>query len=210
MGSLGISYYKLDRYIDAIQWLSKFVDLYPNLSQIFWYPLGSSYYMVGKYMEASEYLTKALELESDSIESWKSKNMLETKKKMQDLELDPNNAEGWEQLGFSYYHLGKYADAIKCLTRAMELSTNDTEILNNILYGLGISYRILGKYKEAIEYLSKCLELNPEVVETWHELGMAYYGDGEYKEAKECFSKAIELHPNNIGSRAMLDKLNNI
>lgn len=92
----------------------------------------------------------------------------------------------------------------------MELSTNDTEILNDILYGLGISYRILGKYKEAIEHLSKCLELNPKVVDTWHELGMAYYGAGEYKEAKECFSKAIELHPNNIGSRDMLDKLNNI
>ena len=206
--SLGISYYKLDRYRDAIQWLSKSVELYPNISQICWYPLGSSYYMIGKHKEASEYLTKALELDSDNIESLKSKNMLEIKQKIRALGLDSNNAEGWGLLGFSYYNLGKYADAIQYLTRAIELNTNDTEILSEILRGLGSSYAMLGKYKEAIEYLSKCLKFNPRVVDTWYELGMAYYANGQYKEAKECFSKAIELHPNFDDCRNMIDECN--
>jgi cytochrome c-type biogenesis protein CcmH/NrfG len=62
------------------------------------------------------------------------------------VELDPNNVEGWTQLGHLLYRIGQFdhaADAYrKILIRGEE--TNDWGILATAYTNLGIMYRIQG------------------------------------------------------------------
>ena len=111
------------------------------------------------------------------------------------IELDPNNAKAYNNLGLAY-RVGKkdYDKAIDYYNNAIELDHNYAAAYNN----LGVAYRVGRKdYDKAIECYNKAIELNPNYAKAYNNLGLAYKaGKKDYDKAIECYNKAIELNPN--------------
>ena len=55
------------------------------------------------------------------------------------IELDPNFSEAFRSLGLSYLRLGRNADAIASLEKAVELSNRSAVTLMNLGYGYGVT-----------------------------------------------------------------------
>lgn len=80
------------------------------------------------------------------------------------LELDPNNATGWYNLGYCYALLNHHKEAIEAHQKAINLDSKlgklGSVIIN--LYRLGRSYESLNRYDEAIKSYQNAAELDPE------------------------------------------------
>ena len=82
--------------------------------------------------------------------------------------------EATEMVGFAFYNLEKYEEAIEYLSKV------DVKH-DKVNYALGISYYKLGRYEEAIAFLSSAGQSM--------ELGMCYYNIGDYENALAVLSQ---------------------
>ena len=100
----------------------------------------------------------------------------DVQKLIEDLGVNPNDAEKWHVLGEAYLSLkegGKAEDAFK---RCLKLDRNHA-----ITHGkLGWLYILWGKNKQAIKHLEKSVELEPGNFEFWSSLGLAYFQKGKF------------------------------
>jgi len=115
-------------------------------------------------------------------------------------------------LGTTYLHLGKYAEAILLLQKSLELldTNKDRAIAWN---ELGNLYRCLNDYHNAAVAYQKADELDSDhagvrdTVEflhveptsgnarVWNELGDTFFKGGSYQKASDCYRKAAEMEP---------------
>lgn len=96
-------------------------------------------------------------------------------------ELDSSNAKTAFNLALSNYFLNNLNDAIKYLTRAIEIDKGYTYAYQN----RAALYELVGKYSEAIEDLDVVIEDEPNVA-------INYYNRGRYKRFLEEYSEALE------------------
>jgi len=107
------------------------------------------------------------------------------------VELAPDNAAAWSNLGALYYMTDKPWDAIAAYKKALELDPNQPAAMIN----LGTLYLAqAGRLDEAIEALKKAQELDPNNAEVHYRLGIAYNKQGRHNVAIECLSRAVELN----------------
>lgn len=99
---LGVCYYSLEQYLDAISYLKKAAEIKPN-EEIYYY-LGVCYYSLGHFPEAINYLTKTLEA-------------------------SPDDAEVYSIIGTSYYLSGQSQPARENLNKARELFQKNNDYL---------------------------------------------------------------------------------
>src|ERR1035437_2346157 len=78
------------------------------------------------------------------------------------LEIDPRHVASLYGLGYVYYVLGRYADAIEPLTKAAEVDSKHAAALLH----LGLAYANVGDYTEALNYLKEAAMLRPEDANT--------------------------------------------
>jgi tetratricopeptide (TPR) repeat protein len=123
---------------------------------------------------------------------------------------------GWSycNLGITYLHLGRYAEAILLLQKSVELLASDQE--RAIAWNeLGNLYRSLNDYHNALAAYQKADELDPnhaglrdtveslhsepnnDNVRLWNELGDTFFKGGSYHEASNCYRKIVEMEPFN-------------
>jgi len=140
----------------------------PTIQAEYFFMRGNEYYRQGNYDSAIAEYNKALQL-------------------------NPNDASAYNNLGLAYESLGQYQKAIEYLQKSLQLDPNDALAY----YNLGVAYGGLGQYQNAIEYFQKSLQLNPNNVEAYTNLGAAYVDLGQYQQAIEYCQKAIQLDPNN-------------
>ena len=76
----------------------------------------------------------------------------------QALALDPENGYFIDSLGWAYYQLGKYPEALRELLRAADRAKDDPEIFDH----LGDAYLKNGKVEEAIAAWEKALQVDKE------------------------------------------------
>jgi tetratricopeptide (TPR) repeat protein len=134
-----------------------------------------------------------------------------------------DNSFGWSycNLGITYLHLGRYAEAILLLQKSLELLTSaqDQAIAWN---ELGNLYRCLNDYHNALAAYQKADELNPDhaglrdTVEylhsepnttnarVWNELADTFFKSASYQEASNCYRKVVEMEPGNGGAYSNL------
>jgi tetratricopeptide (TPR) repeat protein len=77
--------------------------------------------------------------------------------------LEPQNYEGWLDLGISYAQKGFYQEAERCYGKAGELNADDV-LLN---YNRAALYSLWERRTDAIEALRKALEKEPTKVRGW-------------------------------------------
>ena len=128
--------------------------------------------------------------------------------------MDPEYAEAWSNKGWTLAKLHRYDEALKCITKALELNPNLTEAQKlkqvviqkqgsnkaedtTIWHNKGIDLSDLGRYQEAIACFDKAIEINPRCTESWIGKGSILYKLGKYKEALICYDEAIKIEPEN-------------
>ena len=117
-------------------------------------------------------------------------------------QLDPDNADGWNQLGSLLLRVGDLTDAIAAYNTVLVLGEkhgDKQEIA--VAYGnLGIVYQTRGDLDKAIEFYQKALTLNEDLgskenmAANYGNLGNVYQTRGDLNKAVEFHQKALQLH----------------
>jgi tetratricopeptide (TPR) repeat protein len=168
--NLGVTYYKLGRYQEAIEACKQAIIIKPDYAEAYC-NLGVAYGNLGRYQ--------------DEIEAYK-----------QAIRIKPDYARAHYNLGVTYYNLGRYQEAIEAYKQAVIIKPDDAEVH----YNLGFAYNKLGRYQEAIEACKQAIRINPDLAETHNNLGFAYLNLGRYEEAIEACKQAIRIKPDYVNA----------
>ncbi len=98
---------------------------------------------------------------------------------------------GWKVLGASLRQLGRNADALAPMQKAVALQPDDAEAHNN----LGATLRDLGQLREAVDCARRALEIRPAFAEAHSNLGNALADLGQLAEAVASYRRALEIKP---------------
>ncbi|MCI5119328.1 MAG: tetratricopeptide repeat protein, partial [Candidatus Electrothrix sp. LOE1_4_5] len=118
------------------------------------------------------------------------------------VQLDPDNAVGWNQLGNLLDRTGELVQAEEAFRKVLALAEvhQDQEEQAMALGNLGIVYQTRGELDKAEQMYRKVLEIyqalgNKEGMATdYGNLGLVYQTRGELDKAEQMFRKALELH----------------
>ena len=81
----------------------------------------------------------------------------------------------WLEKGNALFVLGKYQDAVKAYSKAIELNQKVALFYNN----RGYSYRHLNKFEEAIADYSRAIKVDPKYAGAYNNRGVAYGKHGQ-------------------------------
>lgn len=148
--------------------------------------------------------------------------------------LNPDFANGWYNLGCMYEWDGNKEEAIKALEKASELGSKNSRVYNNLgglyedpakkienyskaidhspnedvaYYNLGTLYAKQDKPDLALENLKRAVELNSENVSARLNIGIVYKDKEEYKEAVEWFESILSIDRYNSSALIQLARL---
>ena len=108
------------------------------------------------------------------------------------IDLYPNFAAAYSNLGMAYGQKGDLDRAIVNLDKAIELNPNYADAYSN----RGLASSLKGNYASAIVNLDKAIELNPNYAAAYLNRGAANLQKGDLDRAIVDLDKAIELNPN--------------
>jgi tetratricopeptide (TPR) repeat protein len=167
LDNLGVEYYSLKRYREAIPYHEQAVRLKPNYA-IAYYNLGNAY-------NNSGYCDKAIAAYQESIR------------------LKPDNIKAYNNLGVAYKNCKQYEEAFDMYKKVLEKEPDNLSATTN----LGALLNGLNLYKMALPYCEKAVALNPKSIEALQNLGVTLSGLGFYDRALSTLQSAIGLNPNN-------------
>jgi len=115
---------------------------------------------------------------------------------------NPQSPVGYENLGFIYYKMERYSQAINTFNRALDLDPDRVMAKIN----LGRTYRELGNNELAIEYLEEGAEFTTPTNKAgpFYDIAQIYEDDGDTEKAVEFYLKSIQDDPNIWDSRMAL------
>jgi len=105
--------------------------------------------------------------------------------------ISATDAQAYFVLGAADYSLGKYDDAIKYLTIAINKGLNDEGTWNY----LGGAYSSTNDFEKARDCFEKALRVNPQSVYANKNLGIAYRNLHQLDKALEAFQRALDANP---------------
>ena len=163
-----------------------------------------------KYEQAQESYKKALAINDQVYLIWEQLLRIEVSRgEFQQVIIDgnkalsifPNQAALYLYTGIGYSQIRNYEKAASILKSALDLESEDKEVLLQIYSTLGDSYNALKKFKESDQAYDKALELDPG--NSYVLNNYAYYLSlrGENLEKAEKMSKrSLEIDPDNASS----------
>ena len=117
-------------------------------------------------------------------------------------ELNPNYADGFNNLGILLQDQGRFEDAIVSYAKALAIKPDYVEVLNN----MGVALHEHGKLTDAIRTYKKALAFKSDYAEAHYNMGNAFKDQGELDGAVKAYKKALAIKPdyvealNNIGA----------
>jgi len=142
------------------------------------------------------------------------------------IELHPENADAWVQVGQIRLYQGRPGQALRCFIQALSLDPNNVAVLmqlaelkarqgrlgeavqhyNQVIslqsrlagpyIGLGDALQRLGRLADAKRVLTHASELEPSSFHAKYNLGVVHLRLGELPRAKYLFEQALEILPN--------------
>lgn len=104
----------------------------------------------------------------------------------------PDFILAYEYAAYNYYKMGKIADAIALLERAVDRNATNPSLLAR----LGLYYQEIGKIKESIEILERVVEEDNPHAEAFNYLGVSYFKKGRIDDAISSFEHSLALDTN--------------
>jgi tetratricopeptide (TPR) repeat protein len=150
--------------------------------------LQKNYQQAVDALSAEEYYTRG----NNALENCFNELAIEYYQKA--IDLNPNYAVAYCNMGAAYSDLNNYREAIRCCQKAIDLEPNYADAYCN----MGSAYIPLQDYRKAIQYFQKAIDLNPNLAVAYSNMGSTYYFMDNYREVIRCYQKAIDLEPNNI------------
>jgi len=205
---LGYAYLKREDLKLAEDWLRKAAEAAPRDPTV-QYQLGLLYSKAGRKEEAQEAYSKSEQLRRRDAEADKlrldckqrlDQGTLDAARPVCDQLFDSDDAEKLTMLGTIYGQHGFYAEALKPLRRAAELSPDSPQMQ----YNLAFDYFQLNRYAEAREPLAKAVARWPDLYPLNALLGAVLYKLGEELSAYEALHRAYELNPRDPGTVEIL------
>jgi tetratricopeptide (TPR) repeat protein len=166
--ALAWSLYQMYQYTEALNVINALLEIYetPNLLQTkacILAEYGFSDQDKGKIIQARNLFRKFSEETGDSLMYFNYGNTLNElgdgheaiKQYKISLNLNPNNAQCWKNLGTTYYGIGEHDQEIICYDTALSLDSD----LPQALFSKGITLaQHYGKYEEALSLFHKVLD----------------------------------------------------
>lgn len=103
----------------------------------------------------------------------------------------PQHGIGWKALGVVYKQLGRSAEALDSMLKAVSLLPNDAEAHSNLATVL----RELGQLDSAEKSCRRALEIRPEFSEAHNNLGTTLRDLGRLDDAVMSYRRALEINP---------------
>ncbi|MCK5514015.1 MAG: tetratricopeptide repeat protein, partial [Deltaproteobacteria bacterium] len=110
------------------------------------------------------------------------------------LQIKPEYAEAYNNLGLVYKGQGSYDQATKLFAKAIKSKKRYFEAINNI----ATMYERKGDYDTAIKIFKNLLKRKPDYAEAHSNLGIVYQKRGQLEQAKEHFRKALQIEPHHV------------
>jgi len=128
-------------------------------------------------------------------------------------------ANGYKQLGLSYYFLGEYGETLRNWEKELEerRKTTDKREISMTLNNLGIIYKARGIYDKAIDYYKENLKIVEELKDsigmarTYSNIGNVYYLSGiDYEKALENYMLSLRIFISKADTQFIVTSYNNI
>ncbi len=107
------------------------------------------------------------------------------------IQLYPNNAGAYSNLGVALYQQGKLEEAIAAYRQAIQLNPKDA----SDYYSLGNALRNQGKVEEAIAAYRQAIQIDPKDATAYDGLGFVLYNQGKVEEAIAAYRQVIQIDP---------------
>jgi CheY-like chemotaxis protein len=112
------------------------------------------------------------------------------------LEIDDKLAYVWNDRGLCYRDMGDNSNALKSLSRAVELAPDNPELLFN----LGATLEMIGVQTMSNKYLDSAIQTfkvvanqMPNNADAWNHIGICYKEMGQIEESKFYFDRARDI-----------------
>ena len=119
------------------------------------------------------------------------------------IEIDPNHADSYSNLGVAFVAIAEYQKAIDCYEKAIEINPNHRQAYHN----LGVSLEATSEYQKAINCFKKTIEIDSNNKDAFNCLGSIFAKLQENNKAIAYYKKAIEIDPNCIIAHNNLGEL---
>lgn len=208
---LGVAYVSAGDITNGIKWLERAANLSPNDYRVH-YRLGRAYASAGRDQDASRELDLYTRLRNEHKNNEKDvrdcAGALQTQPLLAAREVcrrmfDPNDPEKLTLLAQLYGDAGAFDDALKPLTRAVQLDPRSFDAWHN----LGVTYFRLQRYAEARAPLEKAVALRPEFYGSVVLLGATLYMLGDDAAALPVLEHAHRLNPSDDQTTQVLEQL---
>lgn len=110
------------------------------------------------------------------------------------IDLDPNNAVAYGQLGTTLIYLGDPAAAIPLEEKRIRLNPDDPNIAL-AYWALGLAHLLLGHNEQAIDWLTKARAANPRIYYIHLDIAAALALHGDLDGARQALAESLKLKP---------------
>ncbi|HYK88060.1 MAG TPA: tetratricopeptide repeat protein [Acidobacteriota bacterium] len=145
-----------------------------NLRYGLYHLRGAAQYRLGKYNDAANDYTAALRIkQADWVD--------------------------FSELGFAYYSLNRFDEAIQALQKAASMKPGQaavTETIGKAYFRKGVEALKVKQYSQAVESFTKAKEYNPSDAYISANLGEAYIFQKRFPEAEKALAQALVALPN--------------
>jgi tetratricopeptide (TPR) repeat protein len=120
------------------------------------------------------------------------------------LEIDPNNAVVYNNLGTALSWQGELDEAVEAYYKALSITDEDS-IRYAVLNNMGIALSRQGKLADAVWAYQTAIKFNSKDAIVYNNLGIVLRNQGKLDEAVAAYQKAIQIYPqydiahNNLG-----------
>ena len=106
---------------------------------------------------------------------------------------NPRNALALARLGVSYCNVGRFADAIPILKRAIDLDATDYQSRSN----LALAYQRIGQADAGLQFAREAARLQPKNADVIGNLGFVLLEAHKFAEAVPVLQQAVRMRPSN-------------